>query len=239
MTTLYDAIVVLGGGRTSESELTTLSTQRLLRGSELYKQGTAPKILVLGGHASTYSPHAISFKRPGAELRKDFLLQHSIRPQDIIVIPQGRDTIGEAFAVRERAKQLRLHRLLIVTSDKHCARALFVFKRILGSGFLIKTKSVPCGNLLSQKEENEYLTLLKSFFARLPKDLPAPARWEDWYHAHRGLYAAYAAIHAKYRKGGVETNEAYMGVKEPATQRALRKPSRTRGTAGSARAAGP
>lgn len=126
----YDAIIVLGGGRFNSGDLTPLSIQRLDAGINLYKQGFAPTICALGGHKSTYRTGAIEFDTTGAELRKRYFLDHGVPEGNIIKVEEGRDTIGEAFASRKVLRKRGVRKLLVVTSDKHLERSLFIFRRI-------------------------------------------------------------------------------------------------------------
>jgi len=210
----YDAIIVLGGGRTNNGTLTNLSTQRLVKGAELYKEDLASKVFALGGVYSTYNPNAIKFDRSGAELRRDFLIEQGVKPDDIIEVAEGRDTIFEAFVSREKARELGLKKLLVVTSDKHLDRALLIYKRIFGKDFVIEGNGVHCGDLLNEGEESEYLELVKKFFLHLPEDIPIPESWGQWYEDNIELYEGYREIHKRYLTDGVETNQAYMGVRE-------------------------
>lgn len=209
----YDAIIILGGGRFNDGSLTPLSMQRLDKGCKLYNRGFSNKVIVLGGVFSTYSPKSIKFKITGADIRCKYLIVHKINSKNIIKIPEGRDTIEEAFVSRKVAKNLELKKLLITTSDKHLKRALFIFRRIYGKKFIIDGKSVSCGDLLNKKEENEYLETVKEFFKTLPDNIPDPANFDDWYKDNKSLYDQYRKIHLRYLQNGKETNQAYMGVK--------------------------
>jgi len=208
----YDAIVILGGGRDNTGELTPLSTQRLDAGYDLYKKGLAPRIFALGGHKTTYSPYAIAFDKTGAELRRDYLVRLGAPVDAVVMVKDGKDTIGEAFASRKAAGELDLHSLLVVTSDKHIERSLFVFKRIFGRGYKIEGSEVPSGDLLNDAEEKEYLAVLRHFFETLPEDIPDPDP-EKWHEEHAELYRQYKEIHDRYHPPGKES-QAYMGVKK-------------------------
>lgn len=209
----YDAIIVLGGGRDNEGNLTNLSKQRLDAGCDAYNEGLSRKIFALGGFMSTYSPNAIQFAKTGAELRSEYMIKRGVAPEDIIKVEGGRDTIGESFVSRDTAKKLGLKRLLLVTSDKHMERALYVFKRIFGPEYSIDSKEVPCGDMLNAEEEKEYLEVTRKLLESLPQEIPTPESWDAWKEEHKSLYDAFKQIHKKYMQGEVETNEAYMGVK--------------------------
>lgn len=214
----YDAIIVLGGGRTNDGSLTDLSIQRIEKGAVLYRElkakGVAPKVFALGGKHSTYSKAAIAFDQTGAELRRDLFIKLGVDPSDIVMVEGGRDTIGESFVCREKAKSLGFHNLLLVTSDKHMERAAFVFRRIFGKEFNFDEYGVPCGEILREDEEKRYLEVTREFFKRLPEEIPTPSDWEQWRADHQDLYDAFKRIHADYLKDGQETNQAYMGIRK-------------------------
>jgi vancomycin permeability regulator SanA len=64
MANQYDAIIVLGGGRTNKGDLTTLSKQRLDAGCELYLAGKAKFIVALGGDTVPITQTQYSFQMP-------------------------------------------------------------------------------------------------------------------------------------------------------------------------------
>ena len=204
--------IVLGGGRTNSGVLTELSKQRLKKACELYEHGVIVKVAALGGHYSTYSPNAIFFERSGADIRKDYLHSHGVPFENIILVPNGRDTILEAFACREVIRKSEVKRILIVTSDKHMKRALFIFRRIFGENFTIKGEEVSCGDILDENEEKEYLNLVREFLDNFSEEIPDPdlkiwiKNQKDYYHRHK-------KIHDKYHSKGKES-QAYMGVRD-------------------------
>lgn len=210
----YDAIVALGGGRIDEDQLTELSCQRLMKAIELYNDGVSRRILVLGGHYSTYRPESIRFRVTGANLRAKFLIRQGVPTSAIIQVGAGRDTIDEAFAVRATATLYDLGALCVVTSDKHKRRATYIFHRVLGRAHRIRFVGVPCGDFLSKAEEAAYLQAVKAHLDLLPSPLPKPRSWTVWYRDNLVLYEKYREIHSRYMTSRVETNQAYMGVKE-------------------------
>lgn len=209
-TTVHSVIIVLGGGRKNDGSLTELSIQRLERGCELYKKGVSQKVFALGGHYSTYSPNSIYFPETGAELRKEYFCRHGVPEEDVILVPDGRDTMLEAFASRRVLRELGVGNIILVTSDKHMERAKYIFQRILGDGIYIRESKVPCGNILNKEEEREYLALVREFLERFPREIPDP-NMESWIIDHPEYYLRQAEIHEKYHPEGKES-QAYMGV---------------------------
>lgn len=215
--TNFDAIIVLGGGRFNNGSLTPLSTIRLDKGMDLYHGNTSNKLLAMGGEFSTYRPGAIRFDQTGANLRKNYYLEHGIPEDSIISIDwECRDTIGEAFALRKKARELGLRSFALVTSEKHMERALFLFKRILGKDFTVygdETTSAITGDLLDSNEERAYLDLWKEAFSTLSEEIPDPNNWEEWYKGMEMYYLRHKEIHDCFHPAGKES-QAYSGVKE-------------------------
>lgn len=212
----YDASIILGGGRYDENTLTPLSTMRLDKGLQLYVQGVVHKIILPGGKFSSYSPKAVEFQKTTAQLRKEYLLSKgNINASNIIPAEDGRDTIYEAFTTRKKAIELRFKHLLLVTSEKHMPRALYIFKRIFGDSLGIDDGNgagqVATGDILAEEEEKEYLGATQTMFIQMPDVIPDPISWDEWYEGHKDLYDAFKTIHDKYHPAGQES-QAYTGV---------------------------
>ena len=217
MSKQFDAGIILGGGRYDENTLTLLSTMRLDKGWDLYQRKIFTKIILPGANYSTYLPKSIEFKKTTAKLRKEYLVSKGkITDKDIVLAEQGRDTITEAFAVREKAKEAKLKNMLLITSERHMPRALFIFKRVFGNDLRVQSdesSEVETGDILLEEEEKEYLSLVKDLFGKMPKIVPTPISWESWYSEHLDFYMGYMKIHDKYNPPGKES-QAYTGVKK-------------------------
>jgi uncharacterized SAM-binding protein YcdF (DUF218 family) len=209
---MCELAIPLGGGRDRDGSLTWLSRQRLEKAAELYKSGKASKVLALGGHYSTYRPNAIRFKEAGARLRAKYLMALGISRKDIVLAPNGGDTMKEAFASRKAVQKQGYKKILLVTSDKHMKRALFIFRRIFGGEIKIIGVKVPCGDILNSDEEREYYQLVNKFLGSFPKEIPDPDL-DRWIMDHRDYYDKHQAIHDKYHPRGQES-QAYAGVKD-------------------------
>lgn len=211
MARTYDAIIVLGGGRYNDGSLTELSKQRLDAGVRLYKQGMAPKIFALGEKYSNYRPDAICFSKTGARVRSKYLQERGVSKKDIVLVSSGRDTISEAVACRKKCRRLGDKNLLVVTSHKHLARAVFVFKRVFGNDYIIDGKGVPCGSLINEQAEKELLALFKSYFSKYPDKIPDYS-WAHWYKENYYYYQQ-TNLHLKHQQMGRKNFQAYAGVK--------------------------
>ncbi|QBH95817.1 envelope biogenesis factor ElyC [Limnobaculum zhutongyuii] len=120
-----DYIVVLGGGYTynpewaPSSNLFPNSLPRVTEGVRLYRQHPGAKMIFTGAEA-------ISNPLPNAKVAALVAESLGVPEQDIIVLPQAKDTIEEAQAVAQIAQQKTL---LLVTSANHLPRAMRIFQK--------------------------------------------------------------------------------------------------------------
>lgn len=200
--------IILGGGVTPEGELTRLSRQRLDRGIELFQNSVVSKLVVLGEARSTYFENAIQFDVAGAERRANYLIDHGIPELAIQKIARGRDTIGEGLACRDFYRTQPEKNFLLVTSEIHMPRALWIFRNLFEKEFIIEPEGVRCGGILLQDEEKEYLEVTQSYFSKIN---PEHFTCDNWHEMNKQLYAIFKAIHDKYHPPGKES-EAYYAV---------------------------
>ncbi|MFV0548291.1 MAG: envelope biogenesis factor ElyC [Limnobaculum xujianqingii] len=120
-----DYIVVLGGGYTynpewaPSSNLFPNSLPRVTEGVRLYRQHPGAKMIFTGAEA-------ISNPLPNAKVAAMVAESLGVPEQDIIILPQAKDTIEEAQAVAQIAQQKTL---LLVTSANHLPRAMRIFQK--------------------------------------------------------------------------------------------------------------
>jgi len=118
-------IVVLGGGHQSDPRLPSLgqlsdaSRARLLEGIRLHGQLKRTSLVFTGG--------AIFDQRPHAQVMGEAALQLGVGARDIIMLPQARDTTGEALAIREMIDANEP--FVLVTSASHMPRAMRLFQQ--------------------------------------------------------------------------------------------------------------
>lgn len=206
-TASYPTAVVLGGGFFMDGTLTTLSRQRLDAAIALFRAEKIATITVLGERKSTYLSNAIEFEKTGAEKRADYLAQSGIPTDKIHQIPFGRDTIGEALAVKKHGE---FSKFLLITSDLHMPRAHWIFQTILGDSVKIEDYPVPCDGLLLMEEEQDYLAATRNYFATRPHILE---NTDNWHTLHSELYATFKTIHDKHHPKGKES-QAYCAVRD-------------------------
>lgn len=74
----------------------------------------------------------------------------------------------------------------------------------------IEGSAVPCGDLLNEAEEREYLTLVHRFLDSFPEGIPDP-NMETWIKDQAEYYRQHTEIRDKYHPAGKES-QAYIGV---------------------------
>jgi uncharacterized SAM-binding protein YcdF (DUF218 family) len=117
-----DAIVVLGAGLIHDDVLKNESIRRVVRGVELYKQGLAPLLIVLGSAL----PGELNTSEP--EVRSRFASAMGI-PTDAIIKLETTNTRVESIQTAGLLRPRNLHRIILVTESLHMRRAKLVFER--------------------------------------------------------------------------------------------------------------
>ena len=117
-------IVVLGGGHRSDpslpanSQISTAALGRVVEGVRLYKSIPGSKLWLSGGVVFDPVPEAAVMARI-AELL-------GVKPQDIVLESDSRDTADQAEMI---AKRIGKERFILVTSAAHMPRSLALFKK--------------------------------------------------------------------------------------------------------------
>nr|MBI3612367.1 YdcF family protein [Nitrospirota bacterium] len=123
----FDAIVVLGGGVSSQgtlrptNELSPSSMQRTMCGADLYTKGFAPRIIFAGGDASIFGEGP----QEGVEMQR-LALRLGIPEEATIVEGRSRTTYENAVATKQI---LGASSVLMVTSAYHVPRAIGLFRK--------------------------------------------------------------------------------------------------------------
>ncbi len=117
-------IVVLGGGHVSDpalpanSQISAAALERVVEGVRLYKSMPGSKLLLSGGVVFDPLPEAKVMARVAGVL--------GVKPQDIRLETESRDTAGQARIV---ADLLGRERFILVTSAAHMPRAMALFRK--------------------------------------------------------------------------------------------------------------
>lgn len=158
-----DCIVILGGGFRS-GELSFESKKRVEAGVSLCKQGFSGKLLMSGGFTVD------NLKKSESSEMKKHAINLGVKAKDIFVEEESLDTLGNAVFSKRIVKKNCFKNLLLVTSDYHLERSLFIFHYVFGSGFNILGFDVPTGfirKFIQQKKNKEraYLLETQTFFS--------------------------------------------------------------------------
>jgi uncharacterized SAM-binding protein YcdF (DUF218 family) len=116
-----DAIVVLGGGMSSATPYTVYpelfpGADRGWQAARCFHAGRAPTILFSGVGEG-----------PGM---KQFLMDLGVPAAQIVLEPDSKNTFENGLFVREKLKEWKAQRVILVTSAWHMRRAVMTFKRL-------------------------------------------------------------------------------------------------------------
>jgi uncharacterized SAM-binding protein YcdF (DUF218 family) len=138
---------VLGNRLKPDGSLGGTSKSRVEKGVDLLQSGAAPVLLFSGGFGYSGPDHVTE-----AAQMKSYAISIGAEETAILLEERSRDTIGNAFHIREIARLHKWRAIQLVTSESHLDRAVYIFCRIL-SPIRVATTSVP--NALSGVELNE------------------------------------------------------------------------------------
>jgi len=128
-----------------------------------------------------------------AKTMKDYAVSLDVPRKKIFTEEKSLDTIGKAyFSKLFFFEQKKWNKIIIVTSDFHISRAMFLFKKVLGNKYNLKfvgTLSKLGGDQLkfTLMREEESLTKMKKVLDNIkPGDDASIAKFMyskiDWYH---------------------------------------------------------
>lgn len=123
-----DVIVLLGGAISGvfpprvTSDLSG-AADRVLHAARLYRAGKAPVIITSGGNIFPQE-----HSRPESDLIAELLQEWGVKPTDIIIENQSRNTFENARQTKYILEKRKLKRVLLVTSALHMPRAMAIFK---------------------------------------------------------------------------------------------------------------
>lgn len=114
-----DCILVLGCKVKDNGEPSPMLLDRLITGTELYKEGAAPKILMSGDHGrDTYDE---------VNVMKQYALDNGVPSEDVFMDHAGFSTYDSIY----RAKHIfEAKKVIIVTQEYHLNRALYLAHKL-------------------------------------------------------------------------------------------------------------
>ncbi len=134
---MYDAIVVLGGGKLSEG--------RVDKAIDLFKQGIARYLILVGG-------------KDEVEVMLKKVREKVGNLESVITDDRSSSTADNAYYTKKIAERLNLRSILVVTSNFHVMRALKTFELFFDKVDIIGVKDYPDElTLKREKVFNEFL----------------------------------------------------------------------------------
>ncbi len=161
-----EAIVVLGGGTASQEPPRPLvevngAGDRVIYAAYLYRQGSAPYLLLSGGNIDWLGEHTGT---PAEDMAR--LLELMDVPASALWLqPDSRNTYEDALYSKKILDEKGIHRILLVTSALHMPRAVGLFER---QGFEV----IPAPTDFNVTQEDWQNLLHAGFTARLISLLP-------------------------------------------------------------------
>ncbi len=161
-----EAIVVLGGGTASQEPPRPLvevngAGDRVIYAAYLYRQGSAPYLLLSGGNIDWLGEHTGT---PAEDMAR--LLELMDVPASALWLqPDSRNTYEDALYSKKILDEKGIHRILLVTSALRMPRAVGLFER---QGFEV----IPAPTDFNVTQEDWQNLLHAGFTARLISLLP-------------------------------------------------------------------
>ncbi len=191
-----DAILVIDGGIHRDATLTTISIERVREGIRVYRQGIAEKMVMSGGGRgpATQLPAA----KTEAQAMKDYALEASVDAKNILLEEKSKDLLGNAyFSKTLYLEPLGWKNIAVIISDYQAERAKYVFKKILGDGYIVdffQAEHPLVAEEISQllMEEKRKFDMAKEWLGRIKDGDSAAikdfmAKWHPAYAEHQKI----------------------------------------------------
>ncbi len=166
-----DVIIVLGGGIDKPDRISQ-ATKKRLDGFLKNKEKFPDMPVLLSGRWSGLMKETPKITE--AQAMNDYLTARRVDPRRIYLETKSLDTISNAVfskEIMENEKYRSWKRVLLITSDWHMKRALWIFRRVLGKSYQITPLPVATNRSVREqrKEYEKYLfTIAKRFLRKLP-----------------------------------------------------------------------
>ena len=165
-------IVVLGSPNSEDGELYSIAKERCELALKQYARRSDWKLLLTGG----YGAHFNTTNQPHAAYLKQYLVRRGVPGQAIVEFAESSNTLQDASLSKPIVLKYEVPVILVVTSDYHVDRALYIFEReFAGAGVRIQfsgsqTDEEACAfDLEAQKKhEHEALAILRERDKQLP-----------------------------------------------------------------------
>ena len=136
---MKDAIIILGGGINKDGNLPKIPKERVEKGVEIWKGGSAKKIIVSGKYGFWLDELKQVPPKTEAAAMRDYALLLGVQAEDVILEEDSKDTIGNAYFVKVNILEKNNWRnIVVVTSDYHLTRTEFIFNLVLGKEYNVE-----------------------------------------------------------------------------------------------------
>ena len=167
----YDVVVVLGGSISPKGELPGFIQKRVEEAIAVSGDRTPILFSGLWNFFIHYTP-----PRSEAAAMKAYAMAYApkLNPETMLLEEASLDTLGSAYYTMINFLRPRSWRnILLITSEFHIARALYLFKRVLGSAYDITPRAVPSGFTPEELQgkavlEDKILEITKHFLGSIP-----------------------------------------------------------------------
>lgn len=157
-----DAILILGAYVFPDGTTSSMLTDRLTVGYELYHKGKAPKILVSGDHGRKDYDEVNAMK--------SFLKDKGVPGQDVFMDHAGFSTYESVYRARDI---FQVKRVIIVTQEYHLMRAVFVARSLGLEAYGIPSDRHDYGQAMTMYQLREVAARNKDFlWAKILKPRP-------------------------------------------------------------------
>lgn len=165
-----DAIIILGGGVGKKGNVLTSTKERL---DEFLKHQNFYNLpVILSGRwsgALKYAP-----KITEAQAMKNYLAAKGVNPKRLLQEEQSLDTISNAVFSKKIIQKHSWKNILLLTSEGHIKRAVWIFRKIFGSDY--KINPLPAKSKIKNSKRLVYEKYLLAMTKRILKNnkLTAP-----------------------------------------------------------------
>tara|TARA_Y100000310_G_scaffold345406_1_gene464615 strand:- start:10169 stop:10708 length:540 start_codon:yes stop_codon:yes gene_type:complete len=160
MNSKVDAIIVLGC-EFKNNNLGKESKSRVKQGIKLYKKGLSKNLVLAGG---TKRKKYLSY------YMKQYARKLGIPTKNLFTEELSKDTIGNALFTKPIIKKQKWKNLILVTSDYHLERSLYIFHQVYGNNYTIlgeDSKTSLLSKLKRFKTEKEYTLFAETLFSKI------------------------------------------------------------------------
>ena len=121
-------IIILGSPNDEQGNLSRTAIERLAEGTAEYRRCEGYKILCTGG----FGEHFNTTDNPHAYYAVRHLIADGIPEGDILEIAQSRNTLEDALLSKPIVEKYGVRSLVVVSSDFHMERVMYIFERVFG-----------------------------------------------------------------------------------------------------------